>query len=46
MPRGEMSVFCSEIHTKHINTPCWQHAEFFNVKLDGTYSGYWVFNYK
>ena len=46
MARWEISVFCSEIHTKHIDTACWQHVEFFHVKLGGTYSGYWVFNYK
>ena len=30
--RGIMAV-CSEIHTKHINTPCWQNVELLNVKL-------------
>ena len=24
---------CSEIHTKHINTPCGQNVELLNVKL-------------
>jgi hypothetical protein len=46
MQRGEISVFCPEIQTKHTNTLCWQHIEFFNIKLCGIYSGYWVFNYK
>jgi len=27
-----MSV-CSEIHTKHINTACWQNVELLNVKV-------------
>jgi len=30
--REIMSV-CSEIHTKHINTPCGQNVELLNVKL-------------
>jgi len=29
----EIIVVCSEIHTKHINTPCGQNVEFDNVKL-------------
>jgi hypothetical protein len=29
----EMIAVCSEIHTKHINTPCWQNVEVLNVKL-------------
>jgi len=32
MCREIMSV-CSEIHTKHINTVCWQNEELLNVKL-------------
>jgi len=34
---------CSEIHTKHINTLCWQNVELLNVKLVGTYSNHWAF---
>jgi len=30
--REIMSV-CSEIHTKHINTVCWQNVELLNVKV-------------
>jgi hypothetical protein len=29
---------CSQIHTKHINTLCWQNGELLNVKHGGTYS--------
>jgi len=29
----EIIAVCSEIHTKHINTPCGQNAEFVNFKL-------------
>ena len=29
----EIIAVCSEIHTKHINTPCGQNVEFVNVKL-------------
>ena len=29
----EIIAFCSEIHTKHINTLCGQKVEFVNVKL-------------
>ena len=29
----EMIAVCSEIHTKHVNTPCGQNVELFNVKL-------------
>jgi hypothetical protein len=29
----EIIAFCSEIHTKHINTLCGQNVEFLNVKL-------------
>jgi hypothetical protein len=36
----EIIAVCSEIHTKHINTPCGQNVEFFNVTAAGTYSDY------
>jgi len=29
----EIMSFCSEIHTKHINTVCRQNLELLNVKL-------------
>ena len=29
----EIIAVCSEIHTKHINTPCGQNVELLNVKL-------------
>ena len=29
----QIIAVCSEIHTKHINTPCEQNVEFLNVKL-------------
>jgi len=29
----EIMAFCSQIHTKHINTLCGQNVEFLNVKL-------------
>ena len=29
----EIISVCSEIHTKHINTLCWQNVELLNVKL-------------
>jgi hypothetical protein len=38
----EIIAVCSEIHTKHINTPCGQNVEFVNVKPGGTYSYYWA----
>jgi len=30
---SEIIAVCSQIHTKHINTLCWQNVEFVNVKL-------------
>jgi hypothetical protein len=33
---SEIIAVCSEIHTKHIKTPCEQKVEFVNVKPDGT----------
>jgi hypothetical protein len=38
----EIMAVCYEIHTKHINTVCGQNVEFVNVKLGGTYSGFWA----
>ena len=29
----EIIAVCSEIHTKHIQTLCWQNVEFVSVKL-------------
>ena len=29
----EIIAVCSQIHTKHINTLCWQNVELLNVKL-------------
>jgi hypothetical protein len=34
----EIIAVCSEIHTKHINTLCGQHVEFFIVEAGGMYS--------
>ena len=30
---SEIIAVCSQIHTKHINTPCVQNEELVNVKL-------------
>jgi len=30
---NEIIAVCSEIHTKHINTPCGQNIELVNVKI-------------
>jgi hypothetical protein len=38
---SEIIVVCSQIHTKHINTLCWQKVEFMSVKRDGTYVSHW-----
>jgi hypothetical protein len=35
---SEISIFCSLIHTKHINTLCGQNVEFLTVKSGGTFS--------
>jgi hypothetical protein len=32
----EIIAVCSEPHTKHTNTMCWQNVEFVNVKIGGT----------
>ena len=37
MPSREIIAACSEINTKHINTPCGQNVELLNVKRSGTY---------
>jgi hypothetical protein len=43
MPYREIIGVCSEIHTKHINTPFWQNTEFFfNVKRADTYNNHWA----
>jgi len=38
----EIIAFCSQIHTKHINTMCEQNVELLNVKTGGTYSNHWA----
>jgi len=38
----ETIVVCSQIHTKHISTPCGQNVELLSVKSGGTYSDHWV----
>jgi hypothetical protein len=38
----EIIAVCSQIHTKHINTQCWQNVELLNDKPDGTYSNHWA----
>jgi len=38
----EIIAFCSEIHTKHINTVCGQNVKFMSVKPGGTYSDHWA----
>ena len=38
----ETIAFCSEIHTKHLNTTCGQNAETVNVKPGGTYGDHWA----
>jgi hypothetical protein len=40
----EIIAVCSQIHTKHINTPCRQNVESANIKLGGTYSNHWALN--
>jgi hypothetical protein len=42
MLHREIIAVYSEIHTKHINTLCWQNVEFVNVKPGGTYSNHWA----
>jgi hypothetical protein len=37
-----MIAVCSQIHTKHINTPYEQNVELLNVKPDSTYSNHWA----
>jgi len=38
----EIIAVCSEIHTKHTNTPCGLNVECWNVKPGGTYSNHWA----
>ena len=38
----EIIAVCSEIHTDHINTLCWQNVALLNVKHVGTYSNHWA----
>jgi len=38
----EIIAVCSEIHTKHRNTPREQNVELFSVKPGGTYSNHWA----
>jgi len=38
----EIITVCSQIHTKHTNTPCEQNVEFVSVKPGGTYSDHWA----
>jgi len=33
MPYRDIIAVCSEIHTQHLNTVCWQNVELLNVKL-------------
>ena len=40
---GEIIAVCSQIHTKHINTPCGKNAELLKVKRGGTYSDQLVY---
>ena len=37
-----LSVVCSLIHTKQINTLCGQNGEFLNFKSGGIYSDHWA----
>ena len=37
----EIMAFCSEIHTKHINTLYGQNEELLNVKTGDTYRNHW-----
>ena len=39
----EIMAVCSEIHTKHTNTPCGQNVEFVNATPGGTNSDHWVY---
>ena len=36
----EIIAVCSQIHTQHINTLCWQNEELLNVEPGGTYSSH------
>jgi len=39
---SEIIAFCSQIHTKDINTFFGQNVELLNVKPGGTYSDHWA----
>jgi len=39
----EIIVFCSDIHTKCINTMCGQNVGFLSVKPGDAYSNQWAF---
>ena len=40
---GEIIAVCSQIHKKHVNTPCGLNVEIVNVKPGGgTYSDHWA----
>ena len=38
----EIIAVCSEMHTKHINTPCGQNIALMNVNHGGAYSNHWA----
>jgi hypothetical protein len=38
----EIIAICSEIHTKHVNTPYGQNVGVLNVKPGGIYSDHWA----
>ena len=40
----QIIAVCSQIHTKHINTPCGQNVELLNVNPGGTYSDHCAVN--
>ena len=42
----EIIAVCSQIHTKHINTPCGQNVELLNVEPGGTNSDHRYLKYK
>jgi hypothetical protein len=42
MLHREIIAVCSEIHTKHTNTPWGQNVGLLNVKPGGTYSDHWA----
>jgi hypothetical protein len=42
----EIIAVCSEIQTKHINTPCGRNVELLNVIRGGTYSNHLAVKFK